>query len=173
MRSPVPAPSATSAPALRSATTAPLRWVRYSTSVGAVIYVPATWTVLAPAAAAPYSFAASPDGPHAPLADRTVRATLLSLRLTRPLTVDEFADQVLAGPLAGTKVERFAATHPAGPVVLLRYVFDQRDRSVGQQVDALLVRDGTGWILGTRTPLDQREQNASVLVEILQRFRPN
>lgn len=98
---------------------------------------------------------------------------MLSVRRARPLSgVDGFADDLLAGPLAGVKADRFAATHPAGPVVLLRYLVEQQDGSVGQQVDALWVRNGAGWILGTRTPLGEAHQTGPVLAEIFQRFRP-
>lgn len=156
------------------AATVPLEWKRYATSTGAAIYVPSSWNVLPPAAIPPpYVFAASPDAPETRLADRALQATLLSPRPTRPMkSVDELADDILAGPLLGVRVERVPATHPAGPVVLLRYLVQQRDGSAAQQVDALWLTSGSGWILGTRTPLDQRERNAPVLVEIFQRFRP-
>ncbi len=168
---PLTAPSPTPRPT-PSPTLDPFKWTRYSTSGGTAIFIPSTWTVPDIASSKVFTFAAAPAGPRTALEQEPIRTTLLAYRGGTPLTdVNDFADVIQRTLFANLDVVREVSTHSSGPVVFLKYGV-----TVGavleEQVDALFVRNGVGWILGSRAPADRWKQYAPTFEQIFQRFSP-
>lgn len=183
----VPSPSSAAVPPDRSpegtaasrqtATPAadPLTWKRYWAASGPVIYLPSTWKPLDPAiyASTTITFAGSPEDPSLPLDDHLVIVTLRVFERAVPLTTAAaFADALQQSVFAGVDVVRENGTHPVGPVVFLKYVEQRGSRPPVQEMDALFVVGGKGFVLGSRAPLDRWSQNSSLIRQIFDRFRP-
>lgn len=168
---PSPSPSSIASPSAD-----PFRWTRYPSSPGdTVIYLPSTWTPLAPAiyAGRGMSFAASPEGPSRPFDDYAVLGTWAAIHGPTPFSdVDAFADFVQRQFFSGAVLTREAGTHPSGAVVFLKYVIQVPGHPLEQQTDALFVSGGLGWIMGLRSPVDRLTQNGPVFQQIFLRFRP-
>lgn len=175
---PPPAPVAVAAPRppdpprLRPTPTAaptptedPFRWTPYTILGGPTVYVPAEWSVIPPEVLrGAFAFAASPESPHASLAEYQARVTADWIGTSATLTLAAFAD-AFAAPIATFQPTRY--TGPSGSAVFFGY----RDPAAYQHVDALLAAPGRIVIIRTRAPASRWAALDSTFAQIVRRVR--
>lgn len=178
-RTPSPSPTARPTP-----TSEAFKWTRYQSAAAAwLISVPVGWDLLDQAVALPrVDVAMSSEPPHRTLDEYGLLGTVKVWRNASFPNVNAFADLVQSTyPWARPgSAFRQADSHPtAGAVVFLRYVWAVADATGkptaqrAQQTDALfLSSNGTGVILGLRSPVERLPQNAPVFDQIFLRFAP-
>lgn len=140
---------------------------------GPTIYVPSTWPAVDPAALRGLAiFAASPETPHPTVLSYRTIVTLQRFSIARSdITAETFADSFQRTILSSVQTVRERADLPAGSAVLLKYQ-ETKNAGTDQQVNAFLMRNGSLYMIGLRTPLDRVAQTAPIFNEVLRRFSP-